>query len=359
MSRSSLYTPLVVSKFTTPESLINPFVHSPNISCLANTTVGIPNDATQTLCYAHKVYRMELPYPTDVHDWDWDTVTSLESQDETQYLEYKQYLSDPQNHSKDSWRAEIEREITAFANASGGILVFGVDDYGNPSPVPRPEHEIDQSVTQIYQNAVPLPDVDIPDPISPPGGDHVVLPVKIEEATRKPVTTHDSAIYIRVNDRKEPMSREQMQSIFVSNDRQQQNLRKLEMEVRRFYDLVTADDSPFRYMSNTKPPNYGALNLDSLEEALRENTRIYEGEDVVDAIQAVFEKIQTINHLEVRFGREAKGYTDHPYPDRETHWREARNVLNKYIKRLAWELETLIKEADLDVEAKEVDLRSR
>jgi hypothetical protein len=295
---------------------------------------------------------MDFPFTTEVDAWVWDTVTSLSGHDENQHLEYKATISPPDDLVSDEteWKRKIEREITAFANANGGIIVFGVDDGGNPSPFERPSHEIKQSVTRFIQNTRPLVDVDIPDPIEVPSDDtdRIILPVRIYEADRKPVLTGDAAVYRRINDRKEPMSREQMESLFVEHDRRQQAIRQLEMEINRFDDIYNGRENRFS-MHGKSPPNFHLLNVESLKQVLRENTHLYADEDIQQAVDRVFRALRKIEDQEVYFGRAMNGYAPKHVDSNERFYKEQRRNLNKKLGRLQRELENIAEEADLQV----------
>jgi predicted HTH transcriptional regulator len=223
---------------------------------------------------------MDFPFTTEVDAWTWDTVTSLSGHDENQHLEYKTTINPPDDSDsgETEWNRKLEREITAFANATGGIIIFGVDDDGNPSPFEPPSHEVKQSVIRFIQNTRPLVDADIPAQIEVPSDDtdRIILPVRIYEADRKPVLTGDAAVYRRINDRKEPMSREQMESLFVEHDRRQQAIRQLEMEINRFEDIYNGEENRFS-MHGESPPNYHLLNIESLKQVFRENTHLVVG----------------------------------------------------------------------------------
>lgn len=293
---------------------------------------------------------MDLPYPEVVGEWTWETILELPTQ-ESQYLEYKQVIT-PHGNSKaeqNEWRRKLEQEFTAFANASGGILVFGVTDEGEPRPFEPPEHELQQSVTQIYQNTRPLLDVEIADPIESPGnGDRYVLPVRIREATRKPAMTSDSAIYVRINDRKEPMNREQIESLFVEHDRRQQAVRQLEMEIDQFYDTYHGQERRFSRRTDN-PPNYHLLNIESLKEVLRENTHLYSDEEIRESISEVFTALRNVEDDEVYFGRTMGGYLPMHEDNQERYYRKKRGDLNRKLDRLERELSDLAELAGLDV----------
>jgi len=260
------------------------------------------------------------PFPSEVSDWTWDTLQSLSDsgQSENLYLEYKEYLryaDTNQEKSKTEWKKNIEREFTAFANASGGIIVFGMDDDGQPSPFDPPEHEISRTVSQLIQNTTPLVETAVSSPlrVSSDEVDTVALAVRVYEATRKPVGTSDSAYYARINDQKQPMSREQIESLFIEADRRQQAVRQLEMEIGRFNDVY---ESEFRNCSITESvPGFQQLNTESLEEVLRKNNHLYADENLRGILLSIFEKIRDIDSQERYYGRVRNGVTDTFYQD--------------------------------------------
>lgn len=297
---------------------------------------------------------MDLPFPEDINKWDWETVTSLSTEDESQHLEYKQTIHSPEDPEKSEsvWKQKLEREITAFANASGGIIVFGVNNEGNPAPFERPEHELKQSVTRLIQNTRPTVTVDISDPIEPPSEktDRVVLAVRVEEATRKPVLTSDSAIYWRINDRKEPMSLDQIEKLIVDRDRRQQAIRRLEMEIDRFYDLLEKEGSKKLTERAVEPPSYHLVNVESLKEALRTNTHLYADEDTREAITEVFRQIREIEDREIFYQQVIRGRVETFADGRDEFNEKQRQQLNKELERLKQKLIELAEETNLRVE---------
>jgi len=294
---------------------------------------------------------MDLPFPTDVTDWSWETLDSLSNQSEGQYLEYKETLHAGNEKSKDDWQQSLEREITAFANASGGILVFGVNDDGDPSPFEPPEHEVKQSVTRLIQNTTPVVELEISDPIHPPTSDtdRIGLVVRVHEATRKPVLTRDSAIYVRINDRKEPMSREQMEAMFIEQDRRQQAVRQLEMEIDRFND-VTHPTGQLKTVHGEAPPDFHLLNVKSLKEVLRENNHLYTDEETQDSLSRVFRELREIENREVYFRRVQRGQVETSLDSQDRFYRTERDKLKKKVERLEREFKRLAEAADLQVE---------
>lgn len=295
------------------------------------------------------------PFPSDVSEWTWDTLESLaeSGQSENLYLEYKRHLRYPAEDTEKSeteWKRNVEREFTAFANASGGIIVFGMNDDGEPAPFEPPDHEISRTVSQLIQNTTPFVETDISSPLEVPsdGTDRIALAVRVYEATRKPVGTSDSAYYARINDQKQPMNREQVESQFVEADRRQQAVRQLEMEIDRFYEIINKENSRFKIHGDA-PPDYHLLNVESLKEVLRENTHLFSDKDVSEAISRVFTELRGIEDREVYFGRAMGGYTPKYADDNEGFYTKERKELKKRLSRLEMELERLAKRADLQV----------
>ena len=298
------------------------------------------------------------PFPADVSEWTWDTLESLveSRQSENLYLEYKRHLRYPKKDTKKSeteWKRNVEREFTAFANASGGIIVFGMTDDGEPAPFEPPEHEVSRTVSQLIQKTTPLVETDVSSPLQHPSDEteRIALAVRVYEAPRKPVGTSDSAYYARINDQKQPMNREQIESLFIEADRRQQAVRQLEMEIDRFYDIINKEDSRFK-VHGEAPPNYHLLNIESLKEVLRENTHLFSDEDVSEAVSTVFAELRGIEDREVYLGRAMGGYTPKYVDNNEGFYENERKELKDRISRLESGLERLVNRADLQVKLK-------
>lgn len=295
---------------------------------------------------------MNLPLPENIDNWEWDTIRSLSTVTEGQHLEYKSEIEQPADtrESNSEWKRKLEREITAFANASGGIVVFGVNDDGEPSPIKRPNHELKQSVTRLIQNTRPIVDVEIPDPIEVPSDetDRVILPVRVNEATRKPVLTSDSSIFWRINDRKEPMSIDQLEKLIIERDRRQQSLRQLEMEIDRFHDLLEQEGNRRLTETADEPPDFHLIDTDSLKSALRRCTHLYSSEDTREAIIKVFRRLREVEDDEAFYKGVVRGERD-SHVDSEEFNKKRRTELKKKLELLEIALEQLADQANLEV----------
>lgn len=299
---------------------------------------------------------MNQPHPTEVSDWSWETlqVLSESGQSENRYLEYKRHLQYPNDgvaKSVKEWRRNVEREFTAFANANGGIIVFGMTDECLPSPFSPPEHECGRTVSQLVQNTTPLVKTEVSKPLRPPSDDteRVALAVRVFEADRKPVATSDSAYYVRINDQKHPMNREQIESLFVEADRKQQAIRQLEMEIERFNEIVTQEESRFR-VHDQGPPDYHLLNITSLKEALRDNLHLYSNSDTREATARVFRELRGIEDREVYLNRTLAGQVSHPASDEGRFYSMERKELQTRVNRLEAALKNLVNTAGFEAE---------
>ncbi len=300
---------------------------------------------------------MDLPFQTPVTDWDWETVERISDRSEGQYLEYKEKLHADENEDSEQWQIKLERELCAFANASGGVLIFGINDDGDLYPFEPPEHEVEQSVTRLLQNTTPIIPVETSSRIETPSDsvDRILFAVKIEEATRKPVRCSDGSIYVRVNDRKEPMSREQMESLFIESDRKQQTIRQLELEINRFGDAVTQGRPDITHVHGHSPPDFHVVNTDGIREVLRNADHLYGDEEVRDTISRVLTRIREIEHREVMFGRAMNGVIEDYHDSKKDFYLNERREFKKKVSRLGYGLEQLAELTDLDVEVPDVD----
>lgn len=276
-------------------------------------------------------------FPSNVSEWTWETIESLSEANhpENTYLEYKRYLEYPDNHdsSESEWRQNVEREFTALANASGGIIVFGMRDDVEPRAFEPPEHDISQAVKQYIHNTTPVVQTEVATiPTPSPETNRVIVVVRVYEAVRKPVATADSAYYVRINDQKHPMTREQVESLFVEADRRQQALRQLEMELDSFNETY---EETFRdYSLIDQPPDYHLIDSEGLKEVFRENTHLYTNERISGIIQGILAKLRKIDSHERHYGRMLNGVVFNPYENREQMNKKMRMQFSDDVDRI-------------------------
>jgi len=276
-------------------------------------------------------------FPSEVTEWTWETVRSLSdaAHPENLYLEYKQYLEFPDSDatSESEWRQNIEREFTALANASGGIIVFGMRDDAEPRPFEPPEHDVSQAVNQFVHNTTPVVKTEVATiPTPSEDTDRIIVAARVYEAARKPVATSDSAYYVRINDQKQPMSRQQVESLFVEADRRQRAVRQLEMELDSF--IETYEETFRDYSLIDQPPDYHLIDSEGLKEVFRENTHLYTDERVSGIIQGILAKLREIDSHERHYGRMINDVVHNPYENNKQMNKRTRKQFSDDIDRL-------------------------
>jgi predicted HTH transcriptional regulator len=124
----------------------------------------------------------------------------LVAQGEGQNLEFKRKASHPE---------KIVREMIAFANSSGGILLLGIGDDGSIPGLKYPEGE-SHVVHEALKHS--KPSLVITETFIPIGDSRTVIQYEIAESDKKPhslnITGCTKDVYIRVADKSIKASRE-------------------------------------------------------------------------------------------------------------------------------------------------------
>ncbi len=156
------------------------------------------------------------------------------------HIDYKQEL----HLDKPKQKKEFLRDVAAFANAEGGLLVYGVeedrDSDGQPTGVPKtvcgtpldnPDKAV-QSMENLLRDCIDerLPSYEL-QPLPTPGGNYVVL-MRIPSSLRLPhMVTADGErrFYMRMNAGKQPMSTAQLRDAVMKTQ-------SIEERVQAFVD---------------------------------------------------------------------------------------------------------------------------
>lgn len=101
-------------------------------------------------------------------------------------------------------------------------------------------------------------------------GDVIVF-TYIPKADRKPVMGKKGAVYYRFNDEKSLLGYDEIKAMFVAHDREQVAIKKLELEIHRFYEIKEREFSK----NSSSQPKFNLLNIDSIDELLKECTQIH------------------------------------------------------------------------------------
>lgn len=125
---------------------------------------------------------------------------TLVSKGEGFHLEFKRKAAFPD---------KIVREMIAFANSSGGILLLGIGDDGSIPGLKHPEDE-----SHVIRNALKKcrPSLDVLETFIPIGKNRSVIQYQIAESTCKPhyliISDQEKESYVRVDDKSIRASRE-------------------------------------------------------------------------------------------------------------------------------------------------------
>ncbi len=118
----------------------------------------------------------------------------------------------------DKAKKELAKDVSSFANTSGGYLIIGVNDGLEIVGIEREiqNKDVDEWLNQVLSSNIE-PSVFYHDPkiIDIPGTDKVIVVIYIPESYGKPhIVTELNCYYIRVNDRSKPATHYQIRDMF-------------------------------------------------------------------------------------------------------------------------------------------------
>jgi predicted HTH transcriptional regulator len=164
---------------------------------------------------------------------------NLVNQGESNSLEFKRKIAYPM---------KVIREVVAFANTSGGILLVGVNDEGNITGLKNPDGEAFVLKNAIQKNIKPflkfrMEDIKV-------NTDRKVLAFHIPESRRKPHFIKENGMsecFIRIRDRSVKATREMIEILRKSRSRRGTyiefgNLEKTLLEHLDIHGRLTLDD---------------------------------------------------------------------------------------------------------------------
>ena len=148
---------------------------------------------------------------------DSKTLEELIGKGESQNAEFKQSVSSAR---------DLAKEIAAFANTCGGVLIIGVDDKGTITGI-RDFKETEQTISNaLNHNCIPPIQADISQ-IEVSG--KILIAVDIPTGISKPYEANH-VIYIRVGSSARPASREEKQDMYASS-------------IKEGYDMLPVKDA--------------------------------------------------------------------------------------------------------------------
>jgi hypothetical protein len=145
---------------------------------------------------------------------DIEDLVNVRQEREGYHLDFKGEFG---NHP-DKAKKELAKDISAFANTSGGYLIIGVDKNYKIVGVEKiiQNKSIDEWINQILSSNVE-PHIFYFDPkvISVPDSEKVILVIHIPESTKKPhIVTERNNYHIRINDSSKSANHNQIRDMF-------------------------------------------------------------------------------------------------------------------------------------------------
>lgn len=118
----------------------------------------------------------------------------------------------------DKAKKELSKDISAFANTSGGFLIIGVDKHYNIVGIEKKiqNKDIDEWINQILSSNIE-PQIFYFDPkvIEIPESEKVIVVIHIPESTKKPhIVTEWNTYHIRINDSSKSANHNQIRDMF-------------------------------------------------------------------------------------------------------------------------------------------------
>jgi len=155
--------------------------------------------------------------------WQWDIndvkrLVELKEK-ESAYLDYK---ASNALKNEDLSKNEISKDVSAFANAGGGTIIYGVnEENGNPVGIDEginPDIIRKEWLDQVINSRIKrkIDGVKIHQiPIDKEKGDRVIFVVSIPKSLRAPHQAWDKKFYTRRNFQSEPMEEYEVRDVFM------------------------------------------------------------------------------------------------------------------------------------------------
>ena len=132
---------------------------------------------------------------------------------EGHHLDYKKSIGNP-----DKAKNELAKDISSFANSSGGFLILGIDDNLEIVGLEREinKKSIDEWINQVVSSNIE-PQVFYYDPkiIEIPSSEKVIVVIQVPESTRKPhIVSELFNYFVRINDSSKKANHSQIRDMF-------------------------------------------------------------------------------------------------------------------------------------------------
>ena len=175
--------------------------------------------------------------------WTLDIILALVAQGafETDRFDFKEKLPDPRD---DARKSRLRRDVAAFANGSGGFLIYGVKDDKGLSAGDRivgldPTEDFPERFGNYPRGCEPTVDWSFRNPPIALAGGRVIHVVHVPDSSRKPHGVFEDERWWftkRTNKGTEAMSYVELRSAFSSTREKLAKLRMLIAEVQHLHD---------------------------------------------------------------------------------------------------------------------------
>ncbi|MFW6383113.1 MAG: ATP-binding protein, partial [Nanoarchaeota archaeon] len=228
-------------------------------------------------------------YPFNLDDWSEYVIKTLvdEKIEEDHYLDYKEKF----DFTNKKYKQKMCNIMTSFANSKGGFLVFGIEDKQKTLKGIDFEGEINLKISEVIQNCMPQVHFDTK-PLEVEGKKVVVC--QVYESEDKPIQSSDSAFYIRLSGKTEPLSRDLLSELFITRNQKEYHKKKLIAEIENFISVMEEFEN-----EKGRPtfPKFYALRLTEFEKAVSDYA-LYLNEYIQDIIKIIQKRIMEIKRLE-------------------------------------------------------------
>lgn len=135
------------------------------------------------------------------------TIEQLVNKDENQFFDRKSGRIEPRDLSK---------HLSAFANASGGLIVVGIEDNGDITGVTTSQENELRSAAFDYLQRIPIYDLEVVEVTTSSGVAKMIMLFHIATSINEVVKTKNGETYLRVGDKSRRLNADQLVALEYS-----------------------------------------------------------------------------------------------------------------------------------------------
>ncbi|WP_206512555.1 AlbA family DNA-binding domain-containing protein, partial [Veillonella ratti] len=107
----------------------------------------------------------------------------------------------------------LVKQIIAFANANGGVIVVGVEDKGEITGFARSKYTVDEYINAIRQNCIPVPKFEYKTIVINEETKDFILLIGVESESGSIISDRSDKVYLRVKDSSRELSHREITSL--------------------------------------------------------------------------------------------------------------------------------------------------